>query len=63
MDRKNIGKYWLMAVLLTLLVGVSCHATSLQKADSLFASQRFTDARTMYSHAFFDEKKPLLPLY
>lgn len=46
-----------MAVLLTLLVGVSCHATSLQKADSLFASQRFTDARTMYSHAFFDEKK------
>lgn len=35
----------------------SAQATSLSKADSLFANQRFSDAKLIYSKAFFEENK------
>lgn len=57
MDRKKSRFYFLLLLPLMLSIGVQVKAISLAKADSLFANQRFSDARTLYSTAFFEEKK------
>lgn len=50
--------FFILAKLMVVSLSVSAQQDrTLRKADSLFANQRFSDARALYASAFFNQKK------